>query len=463
MLFNSFQFIWFLPLVVILYYAITPRYRWVMLLGASYYFYMCWRVEYVVLIMGSTLLDFWAAKKMEALETKQERKKYLALSLIGNLGLLVGFKYGDFLMYNTESLMGQFNIFYDSPAMTLLLPMGISFYTFQTLCYSIDVYKGKAKAERHLGYFALYVTYFPQLVAGPIERASRLIPQLRKAPNATKEDFRYGINKILLGYLKKVVIADNAGAFCDQMFANPVHGSGLLYVVATLLFVTQLFADFSGYTDIAIGTARLMGVNLMENFRRPFQASNMSDFWARWHISLTSWIGDYIFKPLLFKRPKFGNLYTLFVMTLVGFWHGASWNFIAFGLMHGTIIVTQRYYKKIKLFQPFNKSVWGKRVFIFWNFCLLAFTGIFFRNGFKNALLIIGHIADDFKLSLADLKSAYQTEMVLGILVSFILLATTYVNKELRFKYNGLYITAMLALIFLLGVDGHNQFIYFQF
>lgn len=463
MLFNSFQFVWFLPLIVILYYAIKPKYRWTLLLAASYYFYMCWRVEYVVLILGSTLLDYWAALKMESKDTQKERRKYLALSLAGNLGLLFAFKYFDFFLFNTETLLGEFNIFYDSPAMTVLLPMGISFYTFQTLSYTLDVYKGRAKAEKHLGYFALYVTYFPQLVAGPIERSSRLIPQLRKPTHASSEDIRYGINKILLGYFKKVVVADNIGVFCDQMFANPVHGSGLLYAVTVLLFVAQLFADFSGYTDIAIGSARLMGVKLMENFKRPFWSSNMSEFWGKWHISLTSWIGDYIFKPLLFKRPKLGNFYTLFVMTLVGFWHGASWNFIAFGLLHGLIIVSQRYYKKIKLFKPFNKSSSGKHFFIFWNFILLMITGVFFRNDFQSALLILEHILLDTRPILADLRSAYQTEMMLSMLVGLLLWGTAVFNKELRFKYNSLYISAMLALIFMFGVDGQNQFIYFQF
>jgi alginate O-acetyltransferase complex protein AlgI len=463
MLFNSFQFVWFLPLIVMIYYSLKPNYRWMLLLAASYYFYMCWRVEYVVLILFSTLLDYWAAIKMESAKTQGTKKLFLSLSLLGNLGMLFTFKYFDFFLYNSEAFLTQFNVFYDSPLLDVLLPMGISFYTFQTLSYTIDVYKGRAKAEKHLGYFALYVTYFPQLVAGPIERASRLIPQLRNAPIASADDIRYGINKILLGFFKKVVVADNVGMFCDQMFAYPVHGSGLLYLVSITLFVVQLFADFSGYTDIAIGTARLMGVRLMENFNRPLWSSNMSDFWSKWHISLTSWIGDYIFKPLMFKYPKHANLITLLVMTTVGFWHGASWNFIIFGLLHGSIIIIQRHYRKVKTLQPFGKTSFGKNLYSLWNFVLLAITGVFFRNELWDALTILKHIATDTRLSLLDLRSAYQTEMFLAIAVSFLLLLTVLTNRELRFRYNTLYVAVLLLTIFLFGVDNQNQFIYFQF
>lgn len=463
MLFNSFQFIWFFPLVVMLYYSLNRDYRWMLLLAASYYFYMCWRVEYVALILFSTLLDYWAARKMEVAQSPSIKRRFLFLSLAGNLGMLFTFKYFDFFLFNTEVLLGQFNVFYDSPLMNVLLPMGISFYTFQTLSYTLDVYKGRAKAERHLGHFALYVTYFPQLVAGPIERSTRLIPQLREAPLATEDDIRYGIHKILLGFFKKVVVADNIGVFCDQLFSYPVHGSGLLYALSILLFAVQLFADFSGYTDIAIGSARLMGVRLMENFNRPYWSANMSEFWGKWHISLTSWIGDYIFKPLIFRYARYANFITLFVMTLVGFWHGASWNFIVFGLLHGIIIVTQRYYKKIRWLQPFNKSGIGKHFFIAWNFFLLVLTGVFFRSHFSDAITILSHVATDIRFSLQELRSPYQSEMLLSMIVALLLLGTTAFTKELRFRSNVLYVATMLFLIFLLGLDNQNQFIYFQF
>ncbi len=463
MLFNSFDFILFLPLIVVLFYATPQRFRWMLLLAASYYFYMCWRVDYIVLILASTLIDYWAGLKMEKETEKRKRRKFLAASLILNLGMLFFFKYYTFFSYNTEVLLNNINIFYDSPVLDLLLPVGISFYTFQTLSYTIDVYKGKVKAEKHLGYFALYVTYFPQLVAGPIERSDRLIPQLRKKTALTKDDIRYAINKILLGFFKKVAVADTIAVYCDQMFAGSINGTGLQYYFAAVLFIVQLFCDFSGYTDIAIGTARLMGVKLMENFDRPYWTSNMSDFWARWHISLTSWINDYMFKPALMKWKNQGTLITIGVMVAIGFWHGAKWGFILFGLLNGIIIVIQRYWRKTKALKPFNKSPFGKHFFILWNFQLLVFTGIFFRNNAPDALQIIQHIFTDFRLGLSELQSPYQTEFMVAALMALFTLITVSFNRQLRFRFNTLYIATILFVIFLFGQDIRNQFIYFHF
>ncbi|MCB0736057.1 MAG: MBOAT family protein [Bacteroidetes bacterium] len=463
MLFNSFQFLWFLPISIVVYYLLNPKWRWAFLLGISYYFYMCWRPEYVVLILASTVLDYWVARKMSELSNQKVRKKYLYMSLVGNLGMLFTFKYFDFFMYNTEVLMGKLNIFYDSPILNVLLPMGISFYTFQTLSYTIDVYKGKTTAEKHLGYFALYVTYFPQLVAGPIERASRLLPQLKKTTLPSRDDVQYGINKILLGFFKKVVVADNIAVFCDQLFANPVNASGLLYAIAITLFIFQLFADFSGYSDIAIGTARLMGVRLMENFNRPFWSSNISEFWSKWHISLTSWIGDYIFKPMVKNWPKAAQFLSIFVMVLIGFWHGASWNFVTFGLLHGVIIFLQRHYKKIAWLKGFSKRPYIINLYRIWNVVLLIITGVFFRNSFGNSVKIFKHIVSDFSLSLGQLRSPFQTEMMISIFVCLLLLVTVVFNEKLKFKHQNLYTLFMLLVIIFLGLDNQNQFIYFQF
>ncbi len=463
MLFNSFDFVIFLPLVVIAYYLIPAKHRWMFLLAASYYFYMCWRIDYIVLIVVSTLVDYWAGLRMSAQTEKRKRRKYLIASLCLNLGLLFFFKYFNFFSYNTEVLMSEFNVFYDSTVFDLLLPVGISFYTFQTLSYTIDVYQGKVKAEKHLGYFALYVSYFPQLVAGPIERSDRLIPQLRKKAETSREDIRYAINKILLGFFKKVVVADTLAIFCDQMFSGSLNGTGLQYYFASLLFAVQLFCDFSGYTDIAIGTARLMGVRLMENFNWPFWTSNMSDFWSRWHISLTSWIGDYMFKPLVMKYKKRGLFITIAVMLIIGFWHGARWSFILFGLMHGVIIVVQKIWKKIKVLKPFNESWIGKHFFIIWNFHLLVFTGVFFRCSAEDAWKVMTHIATDFRLGLAELQSPFQTEFLMAVLVTFLVLGTAFFNRQLKFKFNNVYIATMLVIILLFGQDLQNQFIYFQF
>ncbi|MEO8733832.1 MAG: MBOAT family protein, partial [Flavobacteriales bacterium] len=288
MLFNSFQYILFLPLVLVVFHLMPKKYRWIMLLIVSYYFYMCWKPAFAILMFISTIVDYWAGIGMANTTDKRKRKGWMMMSLCVNLGMLFFFKYLNFLTYNVEVMMAKFNIFYDSPILHIILPVGISFYTFQTLSYTLDVYKGKAPAERHFGYFALYVSYFPQLVAGPIERPGHLIPQLHSPPALTKDDVRYGINKILLGYFKKVVVADNLALYVDQMFAHVPGGTGLQYYVASVMFIIQLFADFSGYTDIAIGSARLMGVRLQENFNRPFFTTSLSRFWARWHMSLTT-------------------------------------------------------------------------------------------------------------------------------------------------------------------------------
>ncbi len=231
MIFNSIEFLVFFFVVILVFYSIPHRFRWMFLLAGSYYFYMCWKVEYVFLIILSTLIDYWAGRMMSDEPVKKKRRKYLAASLIVNLGLLFFFKYYGFFTNNVEVLLSQFNILVNFKEFDFLLPVGISFYTFQTLSYSIDVYRGELKAEKHLGYFALYVTYFPQLVAGPIERAGTLLPQLRKEADVTREDIRYGINKILLGFFKKLVVADTVATYVDQVFDNVAGGTGK-YIVS---------------------------------------------------------------------------------------------------------------------------------------------------------------------------------------------------------------------------------------
>ncbi len=464
MLFNSFDYLVFLPVIFILFHFVIPvKIRWPFLLAASYYFYMCWRVEYIFLIALSTIVDYWAGIKMSEKKEKKDRKKYLYASLIINLGMLFFFKYYDFFIYNSELAFSKFNIFYDSYYFKFLLPVGISFYTFQTLSYTIDVYRGKATAEKHLGYFALYVSYFPQLVAGPIERPNDLIPQIRETKSLTAEDVRYAINKILLGFFKKVVVADTIAIYCDQMFTNPGNGTGAQYYVTSLLFNVQLFCDFSGYSDIAIGTARLFGVRLRENFNGPFWATSFSDFWNRWHMSLTTWIGDYIFAPMVRNFTKWSDYIGIGVFVLIGFWHGASWNFIVFGFIHGLIMYVQRRYKKIPRIKKFNKTKFAYYFYLVWTFHLLSFTGLFFRNSLSNALKILGHIFTDFRIGFDELKSAYQTEMMMGIFVSILVFFTAFFNKELRFRHNTAYIMIMLLIIILFGQNFQNQFIYFQF
>ncbi|HMN04702.1 MAG TPA: MBOAT family O-acyltransferase [Flavobacteriales bacterium] len=463
MLFNSTNYLLFLPLVLVLYHLIPKAYRWIMLLAASYYFYMSWKPFFAIFMFISTAVDYWSAIKMDQTLDRQVRKLYMAASVVANLGLLFFFKYLNFFTYNIEFLFSKVHVYYDSPVLDIILPLGISFYTFQSLSYTFDVYKGKDKAEYHFGYFALYVSFFPQLVAGPIERAGNLIPQLRLQPPATKDDVHYAINKILLGYFKKVVVADNIAPYVDQLYNNVPSASGLQYAIAAVLFTVQLYCDFSGYTDIALGSARLMGVRLMDNFNRPFNSTSLSEAWSKWHISLTSWIGDYVFKPWIRKAPDHASLITIATFLIFGFWHGPTWNFILFGLFHGVAMVMQRKYLRYKPLKAFNKSAPMRPVWITWNFILLTFSCIFFRNSATDAITVIQHIATDFRLSMADLRSGYFAEMAFGLFFAALAWATTLFPRSLRFRYDKLYIVGMLLVIFIFGSDSRNQFIYFQF
>lgn len=463
MLFNSFDYIIFLPLVLALYFIIPNSFRWAFLLAASYYFYACWRVEYLGLIILSSLIDYWAGIKMSGTEDKRLRKRYMLVSLLMNLSLLFFFKYFNFVNYNLGVLASHLNIFYGSRPYDILLPVGISFYTFQSLSYILDVYRGNMKAERHLGYFLLYVSYFPQLVAGPIERADKLIPQLHQKPNVNYEDFRYGINKLLLGFFKKVVVADNISVYVDQMYANVEQPTGIQFYVVAILFSIQIFADFSGYSDIAVGSARFMGVHLMENFNRPLWSSSIAKFWSRWHISLTSWLKDYLFAPLVKNRVN-GGIAGFIVLVLIGFWHGAKWTFIFYGTFFATIMTFQHFYKKIKFLTPFNKSKIGHFLLCLWNFNLLILGGILFRSqNMGDALVVYRKIFTDFHLNFHELFSLYEIALWTAIFVSILLSGTLLFNRRLEFKYNRLYVFVMLFLIVFFGQDLKNQFIYFQF
>ncbi len=464
MLFNSFDYILFLPIVLLVFYLIPHKFRWFFLLAASYYFYACWRVEYLLLIIASSLIDYWAGIKMSQTNHKKERTKYLLASLSLNLGMLFFFKYFNFFNYNLGMIAAQFNIFYGSKPYDILLPVGISFYTFQTLSYTIDVYRGEAKAEKHLGYFLLYVSYFPQLVAGPIERADRLIPQLHQKPKVNFEDFRYGINKILLGFFKKVVVADNCSVYVDAMFSNVDQPTGIQLYLTTIIFSAQLFGDFSGYSDIAVGSARLMGVQLMENFNRPLWSTSIQKFWSRWHISLTSWLKDYLFTPLVKGGKASGGLAGFIVLILIGLWHGAKWTFIIYGAFFAVLMALQKMYKGIKPLENFNNSKLGVFLLSLWNYNLLILGGVLFRSqNMDDALVIYKKIFTDFRLDISELFSMYKIDLYIALFVSTLLFFTIFFNRELKFKNNGLYILIMLILIIFLGQDMKNQFIYFQF
>lgn len=341
MYFNSLHFLVFFPVVVGLYLVTPNRLRWILLLAASYYFYAAWRVEYLALIIVSTLVDYVAALAMDATENPKKRRLFLLMSLVSNLGILFSFKYFNFFNNSLRAAFAAFQIPYEIPAFNVLLPVGISFYTFQTLSYTIDVYRGHRSAEHHLGIFALYVAFFPQLVAGPIERSTRLLPQFLKKAEVSYDRTVAGLRLMLWGFFKKLVIADRLAAYVNAVYNHPGEHSGLTIVLATYFFAFQIFCDFSGYSDIAIGSARILGYDLMDNFRRPYFAKSIAEFWRRWHISLSTWFRDYLYIPLGGNRvTKWRWYYNLFIVFVIsGLWHGANWTFLVWGALHGAYMI----------------------------------------------------------------------------------------------------------------------------
>ena len=483
MLFNSLQYLIFFPLVVGAYFLIPYRFRWILLLMASYYFYMAWKPAYIILIIISTLIDYFAGIMMGRTDDKKKRKKYLILSLVSNLSLLFLFKYFNFFNDSAKTVLEYLNIPFYLPQFRLLLPMGISFYTFQTMSYSIDVYNGVIKPEKHLGIFALYVTFFPQLVAGPIERSENLLPQFRE-----KHDFDYdlatnGLKLIAWGLFKKVVIADRVAILVNTVYNNVHDYTGLPLILATILFAFQIYCDFSGYSDIAIGSAQFMGYRLMENFRRPYFSKSISEFWRRWHISLSTWFKDYIYIPLGGNRVSKWkwqlNLATVFLIS--GLWHGASWTFVVWGAIHGFYqifsIWTSSIRKKIVKLIGLDKIPTLHSILqIILTFTLVCFGWIFFRaNNISDAIYVIKNMfinigngvpIDQLGLDSFQLKVAFLS---IGVM-ELVHLIQEYKKKTIREIIStkpiwirwSLYYILVLCII-LLGTFGSQEFIYFQF
>lgn len=349
MSFNSWQFLIFLPLVVLVYWLLPHRARWAMLLVASYIFYLSWNVWLIVLIMITTVTAYGFAIGIEGTRSVRLKKPFLAITLIICLGLLVFFKYINFLIESVVGVIRLFNAEQDGIALNILLPVGISFYTFQTLSYVIDVYRGDYKAERHFGYFALYVSYFPQLVAGPIEKPQTLLPQLRREHKFNEEDMLEGGRWLLSGFFRKCVVADFCGIFVNRVYADPGSSSGLAVLVASALFLIQIYNDFAGYSEIAMGSARLMGVKLSKNFDKPLTSTSYTEFFRRWHITLNQWFTQYVYIPLGGNRKGTARkiINTLIVFALCGLWHGASWTFVLWGLTAGVMISVETLLRRL--------------------------------------------------------------------------------------------------------------------
>lgn len=390
MLFNSIDFLLFFIAFTILFFGLTPKYRWVLLLAGSYFFYMYWKWEYIFLIILSTFIDYYCGHQMSKKETKKERLPFLLISLISNIGMLVLFKYLDFFSLSINEIFNT-----SIPMMELILPMGISFYTFQTLSYSVDIYQGNSICEPHFGKFALYVSFFPQLVAGPIERADKLLPQLQKNENKfTYENLTYGLMQVIIGFFKKIVVADLIAIYVQSIYGNYELHTGFTLLFATYLFAIQIYCDFSGYCDIAIGCARILGYDLMENFNQPYFSKSITEFWRRWHISLSTWLRDYLYIPL--GGNKKGKIFTyrnlMITMLLGGLWHGASWNYVIWGALQGLYLTVERSINFPKFIETKTRLI--KIISGVVTFHLVCFSWIFFRaETFQKATGIInGHL-----------------------------------------------------------------------
>lgn len=481
MLFNSLEFLLFFPVVVALFFAIPHRYRWILLLIASYYFYIAWKAEYVVLIAISTLVDYFAGRRMGGIASRAGKKKYLFLSLGIHLSILFAFKYFNFFNDTARAFFESANLLYPIPAFQALLPVGISFYTFKSLSYIIDIYLDKKQPETHLGIFALYVSFFPQLVAGPIERSENMIPQFRDRQFFDWARITEGLRRMAWGYFKKLVIADRLAVVVNNVYSDPAGFTSLPLLIATYFFAIQIYCDFSGYSDIAIGAAKVMGYDLTENFKQPYISKSIGEFWRRWHITLSTWFRDYLYIPLGGNRVPRGRLYLnlLIVFLVSGLWHGAAWTFVIWGGLHGLYLVAS-----LTLAGPREKfetrlgldRAPALRDALHWlgTFHLVTFAWIFFRaNSIADAFYIAGNL-----FTRIELRSGFG--LGLGFYeLALVLLAILVMEGVHWIERRGSTLTGFLnarplavrwavdyALFFgilLFGRMGVTEFIYFQF
>ena len=398
MQFDTALYIWFLVIVFAGNWALVSRerLRMVWLLCASYVFYASWNYQLLVLILFSTVVDYTVGWRIHRAASKGARKAWLTVSLVANLGVLGLFKYADFFIRSIEGASRAMGTGVDLPLLHLVLPVGISFYTFQTLSYTIDIYRGKLEPIRNPVKFGLFVSFFPQLVAGPIVRASEFLPQLFQTPEFEADEQNYGLYLLAVGFVKKVVVADYIAInFVDRVFENPAMYSSLEVLTGVYGYAVQIYCDFSGYTDIAIGSALLLGFQLPENFNRPYLARSLRTFWHRWHISLSSWLRDYLYIPLGGSRGGAWFTYrNLFItMLLGGLWHGASWNFVIWGAVHGAGLAVTRMYQRWRKrrFPDFEPGAIWEAVSVFLTFHFVCFAWIFFRaSTFPKAMEVIG-------------------------------------------------------------------------
>lgn len=405
MLFNSVDFLLFFPFVIIVYFIIPARLKNIWLLLSSYYFYMSWNAKYAILILTSTIITYASGLAIEKIKNvnldDQHKERYkklaVALSFILNLGILLYFKYSNFVFSILEAILNRLHIYARIPAFDIVLPVGISFYTFQALSYTMDVYRDEVYAEKNFIQYALFVSFFPQLVAGPIERSKNLLKQLAIPHKFSIDDFREGILLMLWGYFLKIIIADRIAVFVDTVYGDIVTYGGYYLIVATVLFAIQIYCDFAGYSVIAMGAAKVLGIEIMDNFNSPYLSLSVADFWKRWHISLTSWFRDYLYIPLGGNRKGAvrKNINRMIVFLASGLWHGASISFVIWGGLNGLYQIFADLLMPIRRrcvhFLKLDNQSLGYRISeILGTFVLIDFSWIFFRaNSASKSIEII--------------------------------------------------------------------------
>ncbi len=482
MLFNSFEFIIFFTVVFFIYYKSynNLKFQNALLLVSSYIFYGWWDWKFLSLIIISSISDYIIGRKIDANNNQKLRKQLLILSLLINLSILGFFKYYNFFAESFTDFIALFGFETNPFLLNIVLPVGISFYTFQTMSYTIDIYRNKMKANKNLLEFMTFVSFFPQLVAGPIERASHLLPQFGKKRKFDSFEFKEGLKQSFWGLFKKIVIADNCAFYANQIFENSDSYPGSVLVIGVVLFAFQIYGDFSGYSDIAIGISRMMGIDLMQNFKSPYLAENIQDFWRRWHISLSTWFRDYVYIPLGGNKVdssfrKSLNIIITFVVS--GFWHGANWTFIIWGALHSLFYFIQTTYSKnmstVKVLPPNLVKVLN----IVITFIAVTFAWVFFRaESFLHAMSYISEIlSSSISVNpISYLKGMGSSVKPFVIIISLVYLSIFEISNrnakysfqvaEYKAPYRTLaYCSLLLMILFFRATNGPIDFIYFQF
>jgi alginate O-acetyltransferase complex protein AlgI len=473
MLFNSFEFLIFFPVVTLIFFLLPYRYRWFHLLAASCYFYMAFVPIYILVLFSTIVVDYFAGIFIENAQGKK-RQWYFIMSIIINILVLCVFKYYNFFVSNTTVFIKSLGYReFSLPLLNMLLPLGLSFHTFQALSYIFEVKRRNIKAERHFGIYALYVMFYPQLVAGPIERPQHMLHQFREIKIFNSNRVLIGFKIMLWGFVKKLVIADRLGLYVNEVYSNTgAIGNIHLWLAVFVFFPFQVYCDFSGYSSIALGAAKVMGFDLMENFKRPFSSLTTSELWNRWHISLSSWFRDYLYQPLVIFFRDYGKwsvvIGLLITFFLSGLWHGAGWNFIAYGLVQGSIMAVEFLLgiKSTKLAKTYSGKFRGTII----TYLLFSFSLIFFRSSsLKQSIEVITRLFGDFHFNyaltpkFAILSYLISVSSIIGLLLFERHYAEKLIYKENKLKTEVAYASLGIIALIVLGVFHNLSFIYFQF